>query len=168
MSLACSLFFANAALMIASLAFPSYSLVLRMIFSIGFILLLLAAGFLGALRKPLLAYENGHLAVRLRFAGIEHVPIDLVECFLLGQGPTWLPGKKYAKTETVTLVVRLAERAVEWSHRPTHPMLGTWCDGYITIRGTWCEPLSLDLVNRLNRRLAEVQQESSPAEKVAP
>jgi hypothetical protein len=108
------------------------------------------------------------MIVSLELYRQQHVPIELVECFLLGQGPTWLPGKKYAKTETVTLVVRLAERAVEWSHRSTHPMLGTWCDGYITIRGTWCEPLSLDLVNRLNQRLAEVQQEIAPAEKVAP
>jgi hypothetical protein len=37
------------------------------------------------------------------------------------------------------------------------PSLGTWCGGYVTIRGTWCEPLQPDLIRRLNRRLKEVK-----------
>jgi hypothetical protein len=31
----------------------------------------------------------------------------------------------------------------------------------VTIRGTWCEPLSVGLVNRLNQRLAEVSRAAS-------
>jgi hypothetical protein len=34
--------------------------------------------------------------------------------------------------------------------------LGKWCGSYITIRGTWCERLSVELVQRLNVRLAEM------------
>jgi hypothetical protein len=107
-------------------------------------------------RQPRLAYSDGRLLVYLRRLGPLAVPIDLVEAFLLGQGPSWLAGKKHGRTETTTLVIRLADRAVDWSHRDVDPVLGSWCDGYITIRGTWCEPLTLELVNRLNLRLHQV------------
>jgi hypothetical protein len=69
-----------------------------------------------------------------------------------------LPGEHNAKTETSTVVVRLAERATDWSHGDAHPLLAAWCDGYITLRGTWCEPLDLKVVDRLNRLLYEASQ----------
>jgi hypothetical protein len=37
--------------------------------------------------------------------------------------------------------------------------MGSWCNHYVTIRGTWCEPLSVELAARLNARLASVQQQ---------
>ena len=43
------------------------------------------------------------------------------------------------------------------AQRELHPALGRWCDGYATIRGCWCEPLSADLVRQLNRRLANAK-----------
>ncbi len=44
-----------------------------------------------------------------------------------------------------------------------------WCSGYITIRGTWCEPLNVPLVNRLNQRLADVTRaRRPPANQVSP
>ncbi|HEX4131608.1 MAG TPA: hypothetical protein VHZ24_16335 [Pirellulales bacterium] len=88
------------------------------------------------------------------------VPIEVVEGFLLGQGPSYLPGKEASRSETRTLVVRLAERATEWEHVAMPPRLGSWCGHYITIRGTWCEPLSVDLVNRLNMKLHEAKQQA--------
>jgi hypothetical protein len=112
--------------------------------------------FAWLLGQPRLAYSEGHLLVYLGGPHPIAVPIEFVEAFLLGQGPSWLTGKKHHRTETITLAVRLADRAVDWSHRSMHPMLGSWCDGYFTIRGTWCEPLSVELVNRLNQRLYEV------------
>jgi hypothetical protein len=54
------------------------------------------------------------------------------------------------------LVIRIAESAADWQHVEVKPQLGSWCGGYVTVRGTWCEPLSISLVNRLNQRLAEV------------
>ena len=63
------------------------------------------------------------------------------------------------QTETAAVVIRLAESASAWSHREVKPALGKWCEGYITIRGTWCERLDIAKVNRLNQRLAEVQRE---------
>lgn len=102
-----------------------------------------------------LAYRPGVLEVRL--GQTEELPIEIVECFLIGRSPSFLPGEKHRRTETVTLVVRLRERATEFEHRELDPRLGTWCGHHITLRGTWCEPISVALAQRLNARLAEVQ-----------
>jgi hypothetical protein len=127
--------------------------------AIGVILVALALAAIAALawqtRKPRLAYHDGKLLVWLRAGEPFRVPIDVVEGFLLGQAPALLPGRHRA-SETSTLVIRLAQRATEWHRQEVKPQLGKWCEGYITIRGTWCEPLSIALVNRLNQRLAEV------------
>lgn len=108
------------------------------------------------LRQPRLAYCDGQLLVWLRSGAPIRVPIGAVECFWLGHAASLLPGKRNERTETQTIVIRIADKAVEWRQQEVKPQLGAWCDGYITIRGTWCEPLNIDVVNRLNRRLAEV------------
>jgi hypothetical protein len=84
------------------------------------------------------------------------VPVGAVECFWLGHAASLLPGKRNQRTETQTIVIRIADKAVEWRQQDVKRQLGSWCDGYVTIRGTWCEPLNIEVVNRLNRRLAEV------------
>ena len=116
------------------------------------------------IRQPRLAYEDGHLLVRLAAGGPVRVPVEVVECFLLGQSPGFLPGKRHERLETRSVVIRLAERAEEWASREVKPALGKWCDGYITIRGTWCEPLDVEVVNRLNARLAEVSASPKSAQ----
>jgi hypothetical protein len=110
------------------------------------------------LRKPRLAYRDGELFVWLRRGAPFRLPIDVVEGFLLGQAPSLLPGKRHRQTETATLVVRIADRAETWHRQEVKPQLGQWCEGYITIRGTWCEPLNVGLVDRLNQRLTEVSR----------
>jgi hypothetical protein len=117
---------------------------------------LLAMALLAA--QPRVAFENGKVLFYVRMGRATAIPLDVVECFLLGHGPVLLPGEQYAKTEASTVVVRLAERAEEWSHGEFHPVLAAWCDGYITLRGTWCEPLNVDVVTRLNRLLHEASQ----------
>ena len=125
--------------------------------------LLALVGFMGLvglaaeMRRARLAYCDGHLLVNMRFGRPVAVPIQFVEGFFLGRGPSLLPGRN-RRAETSTLVVRLADRAPDWAFQPTKPALGTWCGGYITLRGTWCEPLNVSLASRLNRRLAEVNQ----------
>lgn len=111
-------------------------------------------------RRPRLAYREGHLAVYLTRGEPLLVPIEIVECFFMGQGPSLLPTPPTAQNdlETSTLIVRLAEAAQEWKHRDVQPWLGQWCEGYITIRGTFCEPLNRDVAARLNRRLVEVHR----------
>ncbi len=116
----------------------------------------LVVALLIQLRRPRLAYHDGHLAVWLRSGPPVRVPIECVEGFLLGRAPSLLPGRRHQRSEAASLVIRIAESADEWRQREVKPQLGAWCDGYVTIRGTWCEPLSVALVNRLNERLAEV------------
>lgn len=85
------------------------------------------------------------------------VPIDVVEGFLLGQSPSFLPGKRFSRAETSTVVIKLAERAQEWERREVRRQWGTWCGHYVTIRGTWCEPLNVPLIMQLNAALAEAK-----------
>ena len=95
-------------------------------------------------------------------------PIDIVEVLFMGQGPV-LPGSKNEeKTETKNAVIRIAEKATEWHARPVRRELGSWCDGYIIIRGTWCEPLSVELLNALNSRLVDIHRQQRSAEKGEP
>ena len=127
---------------------------------VGLLLMALAAGMMILLvlqwRRPRMAYRRGELLLWLRGGAPIEVPIDVVECFWYGQAPSLLPGKQHERTEAAAIVIRIAERAADWRHQEVKPQLGTWCEGYVTIRGTWCEPLSVEVVNRLNRRLAEV------------
>jgi hypothetical protein len=60
---------------------------------------------------------------------------------------------------TVNLIARISLRNPDFAKREVKPALGWWCDSYVTIRGTWCEPLNGDLIRRLNRRLREVTEE---------
>lgn len=119
------------------------------------------------MRVPRLAYETGQLLVYLQTGAPIRVPIELVECFLLGQGPSRLPGRRHQQRETTTLVVRLDERAEAWAQRDVKPALGNWCGSHITIRGTWCEPLSVELVKQLNARLSQAAREA-PVGQVGP
>ena len=109
--------------------------------------------------QPRIGYEVGELLVFVEPARPTRVPIDLVECFFLGQGASELPKLNGREPETQNVVVRLAESAAEWKHRDVRPAFGHWCEGYITIRGAWCEPLTPALMRKLNHRLAEVHRE---------
>lgn len=111
------------------------------------------------LRQPRLAREGDWLLVYLGPSAPIRVPLEVVECFFLGQGPSLIPRPGEKQHETATVVVRLAEAAQEWQHRDVKPALGHWCDSYITIRGTWCEPLNAAVVKRLNDRLVQFQRE---------
>jgi hypothetical protein len=109
------------------------------------------------LRRPRIAYQDGSVLFYLQSSQPIAVPVMIVEAFFLGQGPTKLPAGIDDQQRTRNLVARLAQRETGWARREVKPALGQWCDGYVTIRGTWCEPLNNDLVRRLNRRLKEVQ-----------
>jgi hypothetical protein len=132
------------------------------LFGIG---LILAALITLQLRLPRLAYANGQLLVNLHSGGAIPVPVDCVECFFLGKGTGQLPGAGSDQIAVQNLVIRLAEKATDYHHRDVRTALGRWEDGYITIHGAWCEPLRLEIIRRLNDRLAEAQrakQEASP------
>ena len=110
-------------------------------------------------RLPRLAYWDGHLLVYLGATQPIRVPVQYVECFFLGRAPSTLKDRAGGDIESQTVVVRLAQSAGQWDRRDVKTTLGSWCDSYITIRGMWCEPLSIQRVNELNRRLAEVHRQ---------
>lgn len=110
---------------------------------------------------PRLARQGDHMLVYLDGAEPTRVPLEFVECFFLGQGDSQLPKSKGRDTETKNVVVRLAERARDWAHRDVKPALGHWCEGYITISGAWCEPISADGLRLLNKRLSDAHRERS-------
>jgi hypothetical protein len=128
-----------------------------------FVLLWLLAGLTSAMYLPRIAYQPGELLVYLELHRATRVPIDIVEVFFLGQGPSELPKLKGREPETQNVIVRLAESATEWKHRDVRPAFGMWCEGYITIRGSWCEKITPEIMRRLNHRLAEVQRERKAA-----
>ena len=153
-SLAGSLILAGVALWILSFAdaIPRWS---------GALLLALAAisGLVAIVRlfRRRVARQDGNLLIDLGPRSPIPVPIEAVECFFLGSLPTKMSGKWGLQSRAVSIVIRLAERDVEYHNRTVSPRLGTWSDGYITIRGSWCEPISPALVNRLNKQLIEAK-----------
>lgn len=119
------------------------------------------AAILMQLRRPRVAYADGRVLFYLRSGPPIAVPVNVVEAFFLGQGPSYLPGQSTSTDNTINLVARLSQREQQWAHQEVKPALGHWCDGYATIRGTWCEPLNEQVVRRLNRRLKEVATQLS-------
>jgi hypothetical protein len=89
--------------------------------------------------------------------------VNLVEAFFLGQGPAYLPGQQIDSSKAVNLVARLSQKAPQWQEIEVKSALGHWCEGYVTIRGTWCEPLTGELIRRLNHRLHEASKKSETA-----
>jgi hypothetical protein len=130
---------------------------------LGLILVVaLLIGLLQQLFRPRIAYRDNQVLFYLRPRSPIAVPVKVVEAFFLGQGPAHLPVSSSSKT--VNLVARLSQRATEWAHQDVKPALGNWSDGYVTIRGTWCQPLTGELIRQLNRRLHDVSAETSAAE----
>jgi hypothetical protein len=140
--------------------------------SLPFFLLLMApfcgmaAGIVGTLvsaaARPRLERVGDCLRVRLSPTAVEQVPLDAVECFFQGSNPIARNGDPtcgdHAAFRVNTLVMRLAERAADFSKRPTFTPWGTWDDGYVVFDGRWCEPLSADLARQLSRRLVEAKR----------
>jgi hypothetical protein len=119
--------------------------------------ILILALLLWQTRQPRLAYEAGRLLIYLRSGPPIRLPVELVQCAFLGAGPTQLPGRGVG-LRSANLVLRLDEKATDWHEVEVKPALGRWSDGYITIHGAWCEPLKIDVVQRLNERLHALNQ----------
>src|SRR5262245_29276069 len=65
-------------------------------------------------RLPRLAYADGNLLVYLRMGSPFHVPTEVVECVFLGTGAGQIPGKSGEELPVRNLVIRLAEKAVDY------------------------------------------------------
>lgn len=114
---------------------------------------------------PLLAVEDGVLLVHLGWTAPQRVPLDAVECIFLGHQQADLPGTDGRLAKCKAVVIRLAESAQDYHHRPVRPSLGQWRDGYITIGGTWCEPITAELLQSMNARLREFHMHRRAAQK---
>lgn len=165
----------NRRIFASAAAFPAIGLLFSLCLAMGFVAFLdvawvrgvgvvLAAGgsiSLGLLLRqawvPRMGYKRGQLRLSLRLGSTVRVPLDVVEGFLLGQGPSWLPGKELGRAQARNLVIRLAEQAAEWERVDVFPVFGSWCGHYVTVRGAWCEPLTVPLVNRLNAQLHDAK-----------
>lgn len=125
----------------------------------GMAALLIAAVTATLTLRPRLRQQGDRLRFQVRWLGAEEVPLEAVEGFLLGTGelPVSVGGRP---VEAATLVVKLADAELPWADRPTNRMLAQWCDHYVRVRGVFCEPLSVRLVEGLNARLAEARRES--------
>jgi hypothetical protein len=107
------------------------------------------------LLQPRVGYQHGKIQIYLEGTQPVEIPVEIVECFFRGQAEGMLRDANGRDAEVSTVIIRLAEAAKEWHHRDVKPDLGMWCEGYITIRGTWCEPITPELMKRLNQRLIE-------------
>jgi len=112
---------------------------------------------------PKIAYEDGRLLLYLGTPTPVAVPIDVVEVFFLGSGPALGDGETRDGPQTANVVIRISEAAKDWHNRDMPPTLGRWSDGYIVLRGTWCEPIGHERLNIINRRLAEVRRQRRSA-----
>ncbi|MEM9658917.1 MAG: hypothetical protein AAF961_11205 [Planctomycetota bacterium] len=119
-----------------------------------------AVGVAMQLRRPRIAFADQKVLFYLRARRPIAVPVEAVEAFFLGQGPAHLPGKSQHRAESIDLVARLSQKYPEWEKIEVKRVLGRWCDSYVTLCGSWCEPLNTDVVQRLNRRLREAREQA--------
>jgi hypothetical protein len=156
-----------AAAVMGGLSRPSWLVVAAFCVSAGGIVGTLAS----AAARPRLERVDGCLRVRLSPTAVEDVPFDAVECFFQGSNPIARSGEPtcgdHAAFRVNTLVMRLAERAADFSKRPTFTPWGTWDDGYVVFDGRWCEPLSADLAKQLSRRLIDAKRSLSEGQPTA-
>jgi hypothetical protein len=125
---------------------------------VGVLLVVIVAS---QLSRPRVGYAAGHVLFYLRTGEPIAVPVHVVEAFFLGQGPAYLPGMPEDSQETVNLVARMSQKEEQWQRLEVKQALGKWCEGYVSIRGTWCEPLNNEVIRRLNRRLSEVSRQTA-------
>ena len=113
---------------------------------------------------PRLVRQGNRLRVRLSPLAAHDVPLEIVECVFPGSSPLAGTESTAAPRRVGTVVVRLAERAIDWKQRPTFAPWGTWSDGHVVIDGRWCEPLSLEVTKQLGQRILEAKREvAAPA-----
>jgi hypothetical protein len=127
---------------------------LACLFLVGAIFSLGSAAYL--MRTPRIAYSHGNVIVTLQPRSPEIIPLESVECFFLGREPVEI-GSRPSRVSNI--VVRLAERNQELQSRTLKTRFGGYRDGYLIVDGAWCEPITPELMKRINARLSEVRRE---------
>lgn len=123
--------------------------------------IILAVGLAMQLRQPRIGYRAGRVLFFLCARTPVETPVEAVEAFFVGQSAAGLPGSARRGEESVNLVARISGRFPEWMQVEVKPALGDWNDGYATIRGAWCEPITQELVRTINRRLREAHEQTA-------
>ena len=118
------------------------------------------AGVLRLLATPRLACDGQDLLLHLRLGPPLRVPAEAVELIFRGQGPA----REGSSKKCSHLVLRLAERRRDLRSRAVQSQLGRWTDGHITLLGAHCEPVTAELIERVNRRLIETRRAIRAAE----
>ena len=111
-----------------------------------------------SLGKPRVSYHDGTLYVHDGSQPPHEVPIEVVEVFFLGSGPIDENETDDAGPRAANVVIRLAEAETQWHEREMNSNVGKWSEGYIVLRGMWCEPIGHQRLNAVNHRLAEVRR----------
>lgn len=113
--------------------------------------------------QPRIQHRGVFLVVHLSPFRYERIPLNIVECFFLGSNPLDAQG---ATTESDdppyrvgTVVIRLAERAIEYRTGVMFSLWGVWQDSSIVLDGRWCEPLSRNLLKDLASRLVDAKHD---------
>lgn len=119
----------------------------------------IAAALVVTASLPRLERRGSRLRVRLSPLAAHDVPLEIVECVFPGSSPLAGTESGAAPRRVGTIVMRLAERAVDWKERPVFAAWGTWNDGHVVIDGRWCEPLSLEVTKQLGQRILEAKRE---------
>ncbi len=120
----------------------------------------LLIGLIRQIIQPRIAYREGSVLFYLKSGGPIAVPLDVVEAFFQGESLAHLPGEARHHAKSVNLIARLSQRETDWHQRDVKKALGQWTEGYVTVRGPWCEPIDTEVIRRLNRRLTEVKREA--------
>jgi hypothetical protein len=118
----------------------------------------IALGLLAHAMIPRVAFDHDQVLVYLRGHRPYRLPLDVVECFFQGQGPSGMMSRSGRCSKTTNVVVRIAERATQWHECPVKQSLGEWQNGYIVIRGTWSEPITEEKLRELNSKLAKAKR----------
>lgn len=112
--------------------------------------------------RPRLVRQGDRLLVQVSPLVQREVPVDVVECFFPGSHPLDADGSptcgEQAAFRVGTLVIRLAERALDYRAGDTFTPWASWEDSYIVLDGRWCEPLSPQLVKDLGSRLVAAKR----------
>jgi hypothetical protein len=112
--------------------------------------------------RPRLVRQGDSLLVQVSPLVRQEVPLEVIECFFPGSNPLdadGLPTRgEQAAFRVGTLVIRLAERAIEYRSGGTFTPWATWSDSSIVLDGRWCEPLSPELVKSLSSRLVTAKR----------
>jgi hypothetical protein len=112
--------------------------------------------------RPRLVRQGDSLLVQVSPLVRQEVPLEVIECFFPGSNPLDADGAptcgEQAAFRVGTLVIRLAERAIEYRSGGTFTPWATWSDSSIVLDGRWCEPLSPELVKSLSSRLVTAKR----------